>query len=48
MYSFGIIQAKIKADFNASQGVVNLVSALYTGFIFMSGKLRSENWTNLY
>jgi hypothetical protein len=43
MYSFGIIQAKIKSDFDASQGVVNLVTALFTGFIFMSGKLKSNN-----
>jgi hypothetical protein len=40
MYSFGIILAKIKVDFDASQGIVNLISALNTGFIFMSGKIR--------
>ena len=38
MYSFGIILERIKVDFNATQGIVNLISALNTGFIFMSGK----------
>ena len=47
MYSFGIIMAKIKVDFDASQGIVNLISALNTGFIFMSGRLRTRNYTFL-
>jgi hypothetical protein len=38
MYSFGLIIAKIKLDFDASQNVVNLVSSFNTGFIFMSGE----------
>jgi MCP family monocarboxylic acid transporter-like MFS transporter 14 len=37
MYSFGIILTHIKNDFNASQGLVNLISSFNTGFIFMSG-----------
>ena len=39
MYSFGIILTEIKNDFDATQGVVNLISALNTGFIFMSGMI---------
>jgi hypothetical protein len=47
LYSFGIILAKIKVDFDASQGIVNLISALNTGFIFMSGKIRIKKKVHL-
>ena len=38
IYSIGMIIEKIKVDFDESQKNVSLISALNTGFLFMSGQ----------
>ena len=37
MYSFGIVMAEIKVNYNTSQGLVNLIYSLNTGLLFCSG-----------
>ena len=39
MYSFGIVMAEIKKNYDTSQGLVNLIYSLNTGLQFCSGTL---------